>query len=214
MPTIVVAGEKGGSGKTTLSYALATALSMRGLSVALIDADPAGNLTEIHARGDQKIPLTAESNANKIVNVIKQLETEYDYVLVDNAGFGSQTMIYSIFRADLVLIPAIPSGTDMKRAVATVEHVRSVEGASTGERKIQYAIILNGVQPMASITEYARSELSDYVVLNNAIPHSTNFREATLTGQFSMKDNAFQRIDFILDELGKRGLLEILKVAA
>ena len=45
MKTIVFSTQKGGSSKTSSSYALAVGLHNKGYTVLIVDADPQGNLT-------------------------------------------------------------------------------------------------------------------------------------------------------------------------
>ena len=46
MLTIAITNQKGGVGKTTTTYHLARAASLRGLRVLVVDLDPQGNLTD------------------------------------------------------------------------------------------------------------------------------------------------------------------------
>ena len=55
MLTIAITNQKGGVGKTTTTYHLARAASLRGIRTLVVDLDPQGNLTDSladHATGD------------------------------------------------------------------------------------------------------------------------------------------------------------------
>lgn len=57
MKTIAIANQKGGVAKTHTAHALADALSQRGQTVLLIDADPQASLSETCNRANQEINL-------------------------------------------------------------------------------------------------------------------------------------------------------------
>jgi chromosome partitioning protein len=211
MAVIVAANEKGGAGKTSMVAALGVALAGEGASVVLVDADPHRNLASIQERG-LPLPIFAEADPQAAVNKIKELESKYDFVLVDTAGFTSRTTIYALARADLVIIPIVPALTDMLRAADTVARIREVE--STVDREIPFILVLNNVHPLAAVNDAVRENLTDYPVAKTMIPHSTKFREFGFTGTLNLSSGPMQKVSFLVDELVELGLIQRKGAAA
>lgn len=65
MKVVALLNEKGGSGKTTISLNLATALHRQGRKVVLVDADPQGTLRDWRAALNSRIPPSRVSACRK-----------------------------------------------------------------------------------------------------------------------------------------------------
>jgi len=98
MPTISIAVQKGGSGKTTTAVNLAAALQQMGQRVLLIDVDPQSNLT--HALG-----LGAE--------VLEGKDTIYEMLM--RQAKGENADLEKIILTDTV-VPLIPAGPQLASA--------------------------------------------------------------------------------------------------
>ncbi|HET7885510.1 MAG TPA: ParA family protein [Bradyrhizobium sp.] len=126
MHTVVLATQKGGSGKSTLAIGLALAAKKAGQNVRLIDTDPQGTLSNWQSRRG-----IAEPMVETIYNV-GRIETRLEalarggvtLVVIDTASGVSATTAAAIRCADLCLIPARPSITDIEACAATLKAVR------------------------------------------------------------------------------------------
>lgn len=132
MPVIVPINPKGGSGKSTTSLALATALAASGASVKVIDADPQASIVE-WGRGSSKYREIVETrkNGEDLVDTIDRLSTSAQFVFVDLQGSASLEMAEAISRASLVLIPMQAKTEDMRgagKAVALIARQAKVLG--------------------------------------------------------------------------------------
>src|SRR5262249_44389049 len=134
-PIVALASTKGGVGKTTLAYVLATEVARRLAAasaagtpwrgrVACIDADPNRTLAQIlQLTGDGRITCV-ESDSDRLLADLRRAQAEADLVLIDLEGTANQAMLYAAGKADLVLVPAQPSRFDVVEAVKTVGVVR------------------------------------------------------------------------------------------
>ncbi len=113
---IVVAQQKGGSGKTTIAANLAVAFSKSGHSVALLDTDPQGSLgrwfmTRREA-GDESFGFSTAS-AWGVSYECDKLKRSFDYVLIDTPPKVDADLRPALREADLVLVPVSASQVDV-----------------------------------------------------------------------------------------------------
>ncbi len=142
MPTIVFASPKGGAGKTTSAFILATELADRGMSVTVIDADPNHPIANWAKRGGEAPNLTVLINDKEdaILDDIERASQGADFVVVDLEGTASLSVAYAVSMADLVIVPSQRSTLDAgeaAKAVALVQMQSKVAG-----RKIPVALLL------------------------------------------------------------------------
>lgn len=122
MPTIVFASPKGGVGKTTSAFVVATELADRGLSVAVLDADPNHPIANWQKRGGKADNLSIYTNESEetILDDIDKAVAKSDFVIIDLEGTANLSVAYAISRADLVVVPTQRSTLDAGEAVKAV----------------------------------------------------------------------------------------------
>lgn len=96
---IVITGQKGGTGKTTITALLTEYLLNLNKKVQLVDTDPSQLLTNWIANCEEKGRQVSQSPAN--------------YQITDVAGVGGASLT-SIKKADIILIPFIPHYADLQ----------------------------------------------------------------------------------------------------
>src|ERR1700723_2053323 len=127
MHTIVLATQKGGSGKSTLTIGLALAAKNAGHKVRLIDTDPQGTLSKWQVRRGIAEPIVETIyNVGRFETRLEQLARGgITVTVVDTASGVGATTAAAIRCADLCLIPARPSVTDIEACAATLKAVRA-----------------------------------------------------------------------------------------
>lgn len=127
MHTIVLATQKGGSGKSTLAIGLALAAKDAGHTVRLIETDPQGTLSNWQSRRGIAEPMVETIyNVGRIEGRLEALARGgVTLVVVDTASGVSAVTAAAIRSADLCLIPARPTVTDIEACAATVKAVRA-----------------------------------------------------------------------------------------
>jgi chromosome partitioning protein len=155
---IVVANEKGGSGKSTVAIHIAVALLKRNLRVASIDLDTRqrsftryienreawsariGRALETpdHLRLDETDEGTA---ARGLADVIHGLEKTHDYVVIDTPGHDSPLMRLAHSMADILVTPVNDSFVDLDVLGSLDPETLSVGGASHYAKTVEEARI-------------------------------------------------------------------------
>jgi chromosome partitioning protein len=127
MHTIVLATQKGGSGKSTLAIGLALAAKIAGHKVRLIETDPQGTLSNWQSRRGVAEPMVeAIYNVGRIEARLDQLaRSDITLAVIDTASGISAITATAIRCADLCLIPARPTVTDIEACAPTVKAVRA-----------------------------------------------------------------------------------------
>lgn len=144
MPAISVANPKGGAGKTTLTFVLASELARSGASVAVIDADPnaiiAGWGRKRTEQGrDLPFEIVASPKESELVKVIDRYTASHDFVLIDLEGTASRMTSRALARSHLVLIPFNLSPIDAELAANAVALIQ--EEAEALGRAIPFRLV-------------------------------------------------------------------------
>ncbi len=149
MTVIVVASNKGGVGKTTISILLAEELAYRGYSVAVVESDEERHIANYLANREHKeqlpnFELFSDEDASTLGKTIRLAEESHDIVVADLPGFGGLQFTRAVARANLVLIPMKPSLMDNNSATNAIEQIAIEEDHLA--RKIEHRIVLNMVK--------------------------------------------------------------------
>ena len=129
MHTIVLATQKGGSGKTTLAIGLALAAMKAGHTVRLIETDSQGTLSNWQTRRIYAEPIVEPVySADMILQRLQSfVSAGVTLTIIDTAGGISAATTAAIRCADLCLIPARPSVADIEAAASTLNLIRSFD---------------------------------------------------------------------------------------
>ncbi len=182
MHVMVLASQKGGSGKTTLAghLAIAAARTLPG-AVALIDADPQGSLSEWWQARHATTPLFARCRVAQFAADLEQLRASgIALVVVDTPPALVETTLEIIRHADLVVVPVQPSPHDLRATTATIESVERLAKP--------FIFVLNGATRRARITKDAITALSQRGTLAPVVVHNrTGFAASMIDGRTVME---------------------------
>lgn len=185
--TISVIQQKGGCGKSILTVSLASILAGEGHNVIIPDTDTLRSSSlwasqELYSRGE--IDHIHETNDNEITGLLRELQGQYDYTLVDTAGFNTRIAAYVAAASDLVLIPCTTTLADVQGAVNTQRFLAKLS-AEIG-KPIKNAVVRLDFKRKEINDSAISDELSDEAdldVLDSVLWHSTSFKTALNTGK-------------------------------
>jgi chromosome partitioning protein len=160
MHTIVLATQKGGSGKTTLAIGLALAAIQDRHTVRLIETGAQGTLSNWKQRRTEAEPrVEPVAGADEIEQRLQIFERNgVTLTIIDTAGGVSAVTTSAVRHADLVLIPARPSPADIEATAPTL-------GLARAWRK-PFAFILNQTSIRGRRVGNAAATLGDAAALD------------------------------------------------
>lgn len=155
MKTIVMASQKGGSGKTTLTAHLAVEAERCKETVWVIDTDKQASLSRWHGRREADTPHRLDVPFNQVPNAIaKAAEQGATFCFIDTAPTDSQQNRALLQQADLVVVPVRPSPNDLWSVADTVEAIK--------EAGKPFMFVIMQAKPQATITAQAIAALSKH----------------------------------------------------
>ena len=114
---ILIGGEKGGTGKTTIATNLAAMRALEGRDVLLIDTDPQGSANYwAQSRDDEnKTPRVAciQKFGKGLPKEVQDLATRYEDIIIDAGGRDSVELRSSLVVVEKAFIPIQPSQFDI-----------------------------------------------------------------------------------------------------
>ena len=130
MKTVVIANQKGGSGKSTSTVHLAVAAEhAKDGPVVICDTDPQGSTVDWfnqRKRAGLETPRYAPLTLSQLPNELRRLkEAGASYLFIDTApSIGSvNAELFSV--ADLILIPLNPTPTDLRALVKALPTIKA-----------------------------------------------------------------------------------------
>jgi chromosome partitioning protein len=182
MRVLVVASQKGGSGKTTLSGHLAVQADRNGQGpVALIDTDPQGSLAQWWNERQDESPAFVQSSLQTLRDDLETLrEQGFKLVVIDTPPAVTKAISQVVQYADLVVLPTRPSPHDLRAVGATVD-ILEAHGKAL-------VFVLNGATVRARITGQAAVALSQHgTVAPVTVHHRVNFASSMIDGRTVME---------------------------
>ena len=165
MKTIVLANQKGGVGKTTLTAHIAVAAERAGDGpCVLIDTDPQASLAAWWNGREAATPAFAPMILQELAGKLAALgQAGYAYAFIDTPPAITESIRAVVAQADFVLIPTRPSPHDLRAVGSTVE-------LALGAQR-PFAFAVTQAKPNSRLTVQAMAALSEHGVVAPAIVH-------------------------------------------
>lgn len=193
MRVLVLASQKGGSGKTTLSGHMAVEAECAGLGpVALIDTDPQGSLAHWWNARDESTPYFAQVGVLDLGEALAHLKKSgVRLAVIDTPPAITESIAQVVAHADLVLVPTRPSPHDLRAVGATVD---------IAERFDKHLVfVINAATPRARITGEAAVALSQHgtvapVTLHHRVDFAASMTDGRTVGEVVPKSQSAKEI--------------------
>lgn len=206
MAVIVMVGNKGGAGKTTLSVNLAAGLAKQS-SIAVVDADPQGSALQWRAiAADDAIPVYEAST--DLPGQATELSREYNHIVIDCPPSVHAPQTSTVLQiGDVALIPVQPSPVDLW---ATVHIERAVTEAHEINPALRALLVINQLENRTTLSRLVREALAEIAlpVAHTAIRRRAIYRNSALEGKsiFDMGHRgaaAAEELDQLIQEIAK-----------
>jgi chromosome partitioning protein len=171
---ITIASTKGGVGKSTLLFNLATFLLSQGRKVAVLDSDPQGTLTKFAKVREHMIEegenltqlFVAAARGEALLEIANDKKQQGYIVLIDSPGVDDASMRGALLRSDAVLTPCNGSPVELwevETLVLILKKLQTVQG-----RRIPLLLLFNKIPSRG--TQTAIDEATHYFDQNNIYP--------------------------------------------
>lgn len=189
MPKIIlITHQKGGVGKSTLTFNLATNIK-DSARVAIIDMDSQGSLSQIADLA--KVDILSADNIKNITSL------NYDFVFIDTPPYLIENLKELCSIANLIIIPTKAGVLDLFAIRSTLEIIK----ASKNEKKA--LIVLNMIKHNSTLTDDIVKELSELniKVAKTMISDLVAFSRSVLVDGVTDNNNAQKQIDSLTKEV-------------
>jgi len=205
---IALAGQKGGSGKTTVAIAVAAELFFRKRKILLVDADPQGSVRTwgaVAAEAGRETPTIVAMGANLWQpGQLPALAGGYEHTVVDCPPRHGDIQRAAMMVSDLVVIPCSPSAVD---AWAVAESVELINEARKVKPELQAMVLITRKVARTTIGKQARDALqaAGLPILSTELGFRVPYQEAPAAGlgiaQYAPKDPAATEVRALVEEL-------------
>jgi chromosome partitioning protein len=214
---VAFAGQKGGSGKSTVAENIAVALALQGADVVMVDCDVdqrtaskwVSRRNESLENGKKLKQIHITLQTDNIKQGVLDAAKRYDAVVMDVAGRDGRALRTALIVADVIYIPIRPSQNDLE----TLDHVYEILSDTEDlNPKRTVKTLLTMCPTHALISE--RTDAEEFLVnfkklmpLSDAsISDRKAYRDASLAGEGVLEGNnekAKEEIKYLLRELMK-----------
>ena len=203
---VALAGQKGGSGKTTVTINLADEWHRRGKDVLVCDVDPQGT-----ARTWSDVAADLETDGPTTIGMgegfhdeLPDLANGYDHTVVDCPPGHSARQRAAMMVADVVIVPCGPGATDIWSMAETIELARK---ARSVQPDLDVAILVTRKDARTVIADKAEEALrsTDLPVLDTMLGFRVAYQEAPNEGvgvtRYKPSGTAADEIQQLTDEI-------------
>jgi chromosome partitioning protein len=122
MQTLAIVSQKGGAGKTTLSFHLAVEAERQGLPCVLLDTDPQASARRWADRRGGTVPEVVATPSSRLPQLIEVAARRgAALAVIDTPPHADQSALHAMRAANLVLVPVRPSALDLDSIQATLD---------------------------------------------------------------------------------------------
>lgn len=185
---ILISHQKGGVGKSTLTFNLAT--NIRDIAkVCIVDFDHQGSLNSIRELSD--VPIFTEDHFSEL------LKSDYDFIFIDTPPYLSEKLPTLFDLADLILIPSKAGFLDILAIRSTISLIEETNN------KNKAMIVFNMVKPNTSLTNEIKQQLEEYKVRvsKTMLSDLVAFTRSVLVNGVEDSPNAQRQIDNLTKEI-------------
>ena len=185
---ILTTHQKGGVGKSTITYNLAVNLK-ENAKVCIVDMDLQGSLINISELSE--VPIVSANKLNDVTN------GDYDFIFIDTPPYISDSISQLCRIADVIIIPTKAGVLDLLAIKSTIDIVKEEKA----DKKA--LIVFNMVKPNTTLTEEIKSQLNDYGVRvsKNMVSDLVAFSRSVLLNGVEENRNAQKQIDGLTKEI-------------
>lgn len=185
---ILITHQKGGVGKSTLAFNLATNINDVA-KTCIVDLDYQGSLNNI--RELSKVPIFTEDKLNELI------QSDFDFIFIDTPPYLSEKLPKLCNLADVIVIPSKAGFLDILAISSTIN---IVEQSGNKDKAI---IVFNMVKSNTSLTDEVKQQLNEYDirVSKTMISDLVAFTRSVLVNGVSENPNAQKQIDNLTKEI-------------
>ena len=203
---IALAGQKGGSGKTTTAICIADELHRRGGDVLLCDVDPQGTArtwADVAADADHDTPTTIGMGSG-FHDELPGLTDSYDHTVIDCPPGHTERQRAAMMVADLVVVPCGPGATDVWSMAETIDLARKAKGIRP---ELEVGILVTRKDARTVIGDQAVEALksTELPVFDTMLGFRVDYQEAPNDGvgvtRYNASGAAAEEIKNLVDEL-------------
>ena len=211
MSIITMATTKGGAGKTTVAQMIIGAVHNLGYSIGVVDTDENQTLSNwLATTADMAIDHRLVLEESKVASTAQKMKREHDLVIIDTPGAQSQSTVFAIGCADLVIVPLQLSKADVLQAEKTHRLVKST--SSLTGRNIPARLLFTDYTPKTKVAKKVRSHVKDkdLPTFKTRLHHLVAYKELTFTGKVPHKGTAGAQGQLLVQEIAMLGLMPFL----
>lgn len=185
---VLIGGEKGGTGKSTIATNLAVWLAHRQRDTILVDADRQETSNHWTNRRNENANLATVHCAQKygnVFNAIKDLARRYEEIIIDAGGHDSEELRTALIAAHRIYVPFKASQPDLETSLHMNELIQLARGMNPNLEA--YAIIaMAPTNPVINEPQEAQDllkKLTELRLAKTLIHERKVYRDAMLEGK-------------------------------